>query len=365
MHATAAWPLFFIWNRLPRHLSKIQALRVIIYVMSNPNEVTQQSPVSEQPEEINSPPESGKPRKRLFWLRLVLLGWAVLIVVALLSGYSGYQIGRDDFVATQTASNALEIDSQYQLGLQDLASRECNRARQRFEWVLERSPNHTGAIDGLAAAIICMNATATPTPITPTPTPTITPTPDMRTVEEKFDQSNTAMEARDWDAAITSLLSLRKEDANYMAVEVDSMLYVAFRNRGVSRILNLGELEGGLYDLAQAELFGPLDSEANGYRSWARLYLIGVSFYSVNDWAQSAFYLGQVAPFAPNLRNGASGFAMDWYLESLENYVEQLAEAKEWCTAAEQLGILIQYAPDFDREQLLEKYKNRCADKDN
>ena len=333
--------------------------------MSDQNEETQQTPASEPPvEEIDSPSAADKPgrKKRFPWVRVVLLGWLILIVVALISGYSGYQTGSDDRRATQVAQNTGEIDNQFQLAQQDLISKECDRARQRFEWVLERSPDYAGAIDGLAEAIVCMNATATPTPVTPTATPTVTPTPDLRTGEEKFEQARSAMIDRDWDSAISSLFALRKEDAEYLPVEVDSMLYVAFRNRGVNKILNLGELESGLYDLAQAELFGPLDSEANGYRGWARLYLIGASFYSVRDWAQSAFYLGQVAPFAPNLHNGSSGFAMDWYLESLEKYIEQLDQAKEWCTAADQLEILIQYAPDWDREQLLEKYQKRCED---
>lgn len=333
--------------------------------MSDHNEETQQTPVGEPPvaeTPVASTPAEPSGKKKFPWLRIVLFGWLILILVALVSGYTGYQTGSEDRLATQVAQNTSEIDNQFQLGQQDLIAKECDRARQRFEWVLERSPDYPGAIDGLAEAIVCMNATATPTPLTPTATPTVTPTPDLRTGEEKFEQAKAAMVDRDWDAAISSLFALRKEDADYMAVEVDSMLYVAFRNSGVYKILNLGELESGLYDLSQAELFGPLDSEANGYRSWARLYLIGASFYSVRDWAQSAFYLGQVAPFAPNLRNGNSGFAMDWYLESLEKYIEQLDEAKEWCTAADQLETLIQYAPNWDREQLLEKYQKRCED---
>jgi hypothetical protein len=151
-----------------------------------------------------------------------------------------------------------------------------------------------------------------------------------------------------------------------MAVEVDSMLYVAFRNRGVEKILSGGELESGLYDLSQAELFGPLDTEAAGFRNWARLYLIGASFYSVQDWAQAAFYLGQVAPFAPNLHNGSGGFAMDWYLSALENYINKLDEDGEWCTAVSQLEIFMQYQPDPALfEQQLTQYKNRCEEDEN
>ncbi len=331
--------------------------------MSDQFEETQESPVGEPPADdiqLSQSPEEGLSKKKFPWVRVVLLGWLALIVIALLGGYTGYQTGTGDRRATQVAQVSSELDNQFELGLEDLVAKECDRARQRFEWVLDRSPDYPGAIDALAQAIVCMNATATPTPVTPTPTPTVTPTPDLRTGEEKFTQAKQAMVDRDWSTAIDTLFALRKEDPEYLPVEVDSMLYVAFRNRGVQKILNLGELESGLYDLAQAELFGPLDSEANGYRSWARLYLIGISFYSVSDWAQATFYLGQVAPFAPNLTNGSTGFAMDTYLESLEKYIEQLDQAKEWCTAVSQLEILIQYAPNFDREQLLTRYQNRC-----
>lgn len=329
--------------------------------MSDPIDHTQPSPANEPPAE--KPPESvpGKSR-RGFWVRLVLGGWIFLILTALIGGYSGYQTGLDDRLATQTAAAADEISHQFQLGLEELVSKQCERARQRFEWVLNQEPNYPGAIEALADAIVCANATATPTPQLPTPTPTITPTPDLRSGEEKFNSAKQLMRDGDWDRAIDTLFALRKEDPNYLAVEVDSMLYVAFRNRGVDKILRRGELESGLFDLSQAELFGPLDSEANGYRNWARLYLIGASFYSVRDWAQAAFYLGQVAPFAPNLTNGSGEFAIDWYIESLRNYVDQLAEAKDWCTAESQLEIYMQYDSDPELERELTRYRNRCEE---
>lgn len=337
--------------------------------MSESNEDTQRSPGEEPPLEEPRPDIPSEPelkKRRTPWLRLLIGGWLLLIVIALGSAYTGFRSGTEARANTQTAEALDEIERQYQLGLEELAAKECDRARQRFEWVIEQDPNHTGAIDGLARAITCLNATATPTPLTPTPTPTMTPTPDLRSGEEKFDQARAAMSAGDWELAIDTLFSLRKEDPEFMAVEVDSMLYVAFRNRGVNRILNLSELEAGLYDLSQAELFGPLDSEAEGYRNWARLYLIGASFYSVQDWAQAAFYLGQVAPFAPNLRNGTSGLAMEWYVDALDKYITLLDESKDWCTAASQLEIYMLYAADADEQNgRLNTYRNRCEEDEN
>lgn len=328
--------------------------------MSDPNEETQATPTAQPaPDETQPSSAAGRPQK-VPWVRLLIVGWLVLIAVALLGGYTGYQNGLNARLATQASETSSEIEHQIQLGLEELGSGECDRARQRFEWALEQAPDSESAIDGLARAITCLNATATPTPVTPTPTPTVTPTPDLRTGEEKFEQAQQAMAAGDWGAAIDSLFALRKEDPEYQAVEVDSMLYVAYRNRGVDKILVQGELESGLYDLSQAELFGPLDSEANGYRNWARLYLIGASFYSVQDWAQASFYLGQVAPFAPNLHNGSSGFAMNWYLDALEKYINQLVEAKDWCNAADQVGVYKQYVDDPALDNQQNRYQERC-----
>ena len=328
--------------------------------MSDLSEETQETAAGQPaPDETQPSPAAEAPQKTP-WVRLLVFGWLILIAVALLGGYSGYQNGLNARLATQAAETNSEIEQQFQLGLEDFSAGECDRARQRFEWVLEQAPDHEGAIDGLARAISCMNATATPTPATPTPTPTASPTPDLRSREEKFTQAQQAMAAGDWDAAIDSLFALRKEDPEYQAVEVDSMLYVAYRNRGVDKVLVQGELESGLYDLSQAELFGPLDSEANGYRDWARLYLIGASFYSVQDWAQASFYLGQVAPFAPNLHNGSSGFAMNWYLDALEKYINQLVEAKDWCRAADQVGVYKQYVDDPALDNQQDRYQQRC-----
>ncbi len=306
------------------------------------------------------PAEPAHKPKRTPWVRLVVLGWLILILIAAIGAYSGFQQGRRDWRSTQVALDLTEVERQYQLGLDNLAAGECARAQVHLDWVIERNPNHSGAIEALAQAITCGNATATPTPVTPTPTPTVTPTPDLRGVDEQFAAAEAQMFSSDWNTAISTLFSVRKLDPQYRAVDVDSMLYVAFRNRGVNKILNQAQLEGGLYDLSQSELFGPLDSEAQSYRNFARLYLIGATFYSVQDWAQSAFYLGQVAPFLPNLRDGSSGFAMDWYLESLEKYINQLVEAKNWCAAAEQVGVYKQFVDDPALDNQQDRYQERC-----
>ena len=90
------------------------------------------------------------------------------------------------------------------------------------------------------------------------------------------------------------------------------MLYVALRNRGVEKISKQADLEGGIYDLALAERFGPLDLDARGWREWSQWYIRGASFWEV-DWAKSISYFSQVAPIAPNLRDASGWTASDRY----------------------------------------------------
>jgi hypothetical protein len=194
----------------------------------------------------------------------------------------------------------------------------------------------------------------------PTATPTLTPTPDLRAVEEIFTAARAAMEAAEWDNAISSLLSLRQKDPAFRAVDVDSMLYVAFRYRGVQKILNTGELENGLLDLSLAELFGPIDAEAQSYANFAELFIIGVSFWEV-DWAQAAYYFGQVAPFLPNMHNGDNWYASQRFIEAMQHYIDQLVAAENWCEAQIQMQALRDFSDDPQFEPTQTWIDNQCS----
>ena len=54
---------------------------------------------------------------------------------------------------------------------------------------------------------------------------------------------------------------------------MDGLLYLSLRSRGVQKIYKERNLQGGIYDLAVAEKFGPIDLEANNARNLARFYL--------------------------------------------------------------------------------------------
>jgi hypothetical protein len=142
--------------------------------------------------------------------------------------------------------------------LEDFEAGRDELARQRFQWVLEHNPSYPGAADRLADIMFRMGITASPTP---QPTPTLTPTPDTRSRDQLYESGKQLMAAGQWTEAIETLLKLRKDAPDFHTVEVDGWLYIAFRYRGIEKIKQ-ADLEGGTYDLALAERFGPLDVEA-------------------------------------------------------------------------------------------------------
>ncbi|GAB4521847.1 MAG: hypothetical protein Fur0018_02830 [Anaerolineales bacterium] len=308
-------------------------------------------------EENTSSPEISQTssRHRRGWWRNALAGLVLLLAVGAASVYAGYQSGMQQRYAAEATQVAADIKAQFDLGVQDLEARRYDLARQRFEYVLKQDPNYPGAVDRLTEAMLALNATATPTIV---PTPTLTPTPDLRGEQELFVQAQTALAAEDWTTAIDTLLALRKRNADYEAVQVDGMLYIALRNRGVQKILQEADLEGGTYDLALAERFGPLDAEAKNYRVWVSLYVTGASFWEI-DWGQAAYYFGQVAPLAPNLRDASGKTASERYFTATLKYAEFLMDNKAWCQAEDQYNIALSLGADVGEEW--KRAHNKCS----
>ncbi len=300
-----------------------------------------------------SPSPSTRPRR---WRWLLPLAMLVLLAIAFVSAYSGYQAGieqRTQFESTQVAQ---EAQRQFELGVQDMEAGRYETARQRFEYVIQLNPAYPGVTEKLAEVLLELNTTATPTSV---PTPTLTPTPDLRGAEELFSQAQALLAEKNWDAAIETLLKLRKDEPSYQAVKVDSMLYVALRNRGVEKILNQADLEGGTYDLALAERFGPLDVEASNYRTWADLYLTGASFWML-DWAQASYYFSQLVLVAPNLRDNSNMTATERYRIATLNYADSLAQSGEWCLAMEQYQALLAFGSNEAIESSLARVTAKC-----
>jgi hypothetical protein len=196
------------------------------------------------------------------------------------------------------------------------------------------APNFPGVKDALAELMLLRSRTATPTPQF---TPTVTPTPDLRGEEELFNQIQTSLNARDWDGTIQAVINLRNRNFSYRAVEVDGMYFTALRNRGVERILVRGDPEGGIYDLTLAERIGPLDRDADSYRTWARYYITGASFWEA-DWEKVVYYFEMIYTALPNLRDSSNMTAVERFRISALRYADQLATAGDFCKAEEYYG---------------------------
>jgi tetratricopeptide (TPR) repeat protein len=296
-----------------------------------------------------------KKRRSFKWLLWPLAGVALLILVAVVAAGLGYGSGiglRKAAASTQAAGSALD---QFQRGLEDMGKGNYYTARQRFEYVIRLDPNFPGAAEKLAEAIMYLDATATPTVQA---TPTITPTPDTRAVEELWNQAQSAMASKDWNAAVESLLALRAKDINYHVVDVDGMLFVALRNRGYAKITQT-DLESGIYDLTLASNFGPLDSEAEGLMSWSQMYITGASFWGI-DWQQVIDYFSQVAPQMPNLMDGSGMTATERLRQAYFEYGNTLA-ASEPCKAVELYQQSLAIAPNAEVEAALNTAAGACG----
>jgi len=306
--------------------------------IDNPELSETQANTPQEPQ-INQESNNKVPRRgRAKLLLSVLLG---LIVFLSLGALGGMQSGIQARQNQEQLDRAVEAVAQFQLGEADLANNQCEIARQRFEYVIQLNSSYPGAAEKLAASMLCVGVDNSPTEIaTLAPTATL----DGRAASEIYPQALGYFDSQNWDALLPLLDSIRNSDPNYEALEVDRMYYLALRNRGAARILSLGELESGIFDINQAEQIGPLDIDAANYRDWAIIYIVGQSFWEV-DWGQAVQYFSQIASVAPNLSDANFYTAENRLLDAQVQYAQELiadalflAGARSWCDAKDLLS---------------------------
>ncbi|OGO30008.1 MAG: hypothetical protein A2Z16_01785 [Chloroflexi bacterium RBG_16_54_18] len=304
------------------------------------------------PAPLESP---GKRRPR--WILISVLGLFALGTIALLAGLGGYLSGismRENAAITQVAQAAKE---QYELGVDDYVQGNYFRARQRFEYVIQINPSYPGAVNMLADVLLELSTTATPTLL---PTQTVVPTADLRGVEELYNQGEQHLVNGEWSQAIDAFLQLRKTNPEFRTVEIDGKLFLALRHRGRDKVLLESDLEGGIYDLTLAQRFGIMDVEGQSLLNWSTYYLTGASFWDL-DWAQAAYYFGQVAPHAPNLVDKSGITARERYRVALVRYASQLLNQKQFCTAQEQLAIALTILQDPEIQTAHDQAAQLCS----
>jgi tetratricopeptide (TPR) repeat protein len=299
-----------------------------------------QPPTPPDDGEDDTQPRRKKPR-RFGW---ILGGFFLMLLLAAVGGYFGYRAAIKGRIDAQQDQIAMIATTQYQLGVSELDAGNYEMARRRFEYVISISPEFPGAVEKLTDVMLKMAMISTPTPIVEEgPVPTATP--DLRGAEAIFNQAVQVYRGQDWDATIITLDHLRDEDITFRTLEVDGMYYMALRFRGIQKIVQEGNLEGGMYDLSQAERYGPVDGQAEQYRTWARYYLTGSSFWDV-DWPKAIDYFYQVFSALPNLRDGSGWTALERYRKASIAYGDQLVEAGEFCMARDQYRNALSLGPD-------------------
>jgi tetratricopeptide (TPR) repeat protein len=292
----------------------------------------------------------------------VLLGLLLIVLGIAAGGYYGYQEGIRIRLARQATDIAIRAKEQFDLGNKDLADGNYESARKRFEYVAQIAPSFPGITQKLTQVMVVLTHTDVPPTAIPMATkpPLLTPTPDTRGVADLVKQAQDNLRNKDWDGAIATLDNIRNVDPTYRVVDVDGMYYIALRFRGMDKILKNGSLEGGAYDLAQAQSFAPIDHEAESYSTWASLYLQGAAYWGI-DWQKVIESYGNIMQSLPGLRDGSNMTAGERYRIALLRYGDQLAAAGDWCNAQKQYTAAQQVSDVQGVQSTLTYAKKQCS----
>jgi tetratricopeptide (TPR) repeat protein len=304
---------------------------------------------------MSLPENTPAPRRRLPY---VFIAIGVIVILLLTVGgaiWGGYQAGIDERQKQSQATLTVELKKQYDLGVTDLAAGHSELARQRFEYILSHDPNYPGAMQKLTEASEVLQVTPTATAL-PAPIVSISPTPATtgENTASVFALAQQSSAAKNWDDAIRKLSQVRALDPNYETAQVDQMMFTALRNRGVAHIDGT-DLEGGIFDLNQAEAFGKLDQDASSHRIWARYYLDAQSYWGLN-WPKTIQLLNDLHGFAPYFHDTAAKLR-----EARITYAAQLSTAEKYCDAVAQYTEAQTLAPKPDTADKLSAAQAKCA----
>lgn len=321
--------------------------------MSGPNEMTQKHVPgggSHDPKDTQPVRAAGKNRRRRNrWLWFVVPALVLLMLVV--SIVTGYYQGLEQRELTSQANAAQVAQDQFDKGIEDLLAGNYEVARQRFEYVLSLDPNFEGASDLLNQALMAMNQpTSTPSPIA---SPTPTETPDFSSFEGMFASAQSAFAREDWDTALDIMIRLRGENPDYRLEEVNQMMDVALRNRGMQKLIS-GDLEQGIYDLTLSERFNPLDNQAASWRRSAAFYIFANSYFGL-DWSLATEYFGQIC------QANIWGACTKYGLAAKEYAAEIAKEGEDPCLAVFYYDIAFGYVQPGEAEPTATEVSKLCA----
>jgi tetratricopeptide (TPR) repeat protein len=301
--------------------------------------------MSSSPESLPTPAPAHPPSRLLSILGLVFA--AVLLAVLGLAAWAGYQAGLTTRADQARATQVVDLQAQFDLGIADLGAGRYRMATARFEYILALDPHYPAAREKLAEAQAGLNVT--PTAVPPTLLPVTSEDPaGLLTLAERYAAEGS------WDLVIDQITRLRVLDPDYEVLQGDHLIFTALRGRGLARIQG-DQMEAGIFDLDQAGQFGTLDPEARNYRAWARLYLAAKSYYGL-DWARTVDILRQLYVLAPNFKDTARLL----HTATLA-LAAQLNAAGDTCLAAENYAAAQQLFADAQVADLLAGAQASCA----
>lgn len=254
---------------------------------------------------------------------------ALLVTLYGVITYTAWQRGQKLRVLNAQQALQEELARQTQLAREDIGAGNHALAIRRLEWLLNQDPLNEEAKLLLQEAQSAQNIRPTETP-RPTATIAVVNEP-LLTPEDPggaagFGHLQDLMESEKWQAAVTDIIAFQARFPNHQRQETDQMLYDAYINLGLD-LLYGPQVELGLFYLEQAAKLGNLSQEVEDQRTWAELYLLGISYYGV-DWSTALFYFRGLCAAAPFYQDACTKLQ-----EALVAYGDQYAAALDWCPA--------------------------------
>jgi len=283
-----------------------------------------------------------------------VIGLTAIIVIVLGMGgmaYFGYRVGVRQSAAAAATALADETQLQYSLAAQDMEIGQPGVAVQRLEHILKVNPDFPGAMQMLVKA---REATGGVGFRAARPTAILVPAEEPLSVEEIYHLLVGTYEQGKWSEAVRWASALKAAAGQHRSTNVDSMLFVSLRNRGIERI-DSGVLELGLTDLEHAEKILTLDDVALQRRRWASLYLSGLTFWDLN-WQLAIDNLDILNQIAPNFLDTRS-----LLLEAYITYGAALLQSQDACLARPQFAAALAMDVNAHTEQQLDAAQKSCA----
>jgi tetratricopeptide (TPR) repeat protein len=302
-------------------------------IADTPEPVTQV--IEDVPEEDTQPV---KKKRRGIW---VLIGIVGMLIIGAIGSGTGYLMAVELRKNAELNERLTLAATQFELALNDEKNENFNAARQRLEYILQIYPEYPGLDEKLKDVMLAIGINQGSTQLsTPAPGETIEPvstplpTTNSKNLTVLFNQAKAQLAASDWPGLLTTVLSLRDIDPSYESIKVDGMYYYALRYNGISKVKQ-GSLEVGVYYFSLAEEMAPIDTEAESYRIWARMYNNAASNWNINMLA-AATQFSELYALVPNLIDASGITVKSRYAGALEGYGDYLQQTFAWCDAVVQ-----------------------------